>query len=101
MKALAYGGVVLLGLLFGLGVFIGARRSPHWVRWSSLLCGLLAMAYGLLGYYLERYRASLPFRTRSYLDHYAALLGGIAVGIFAVLIISGQIRLMLQNRHEV
>jgi hypothetical protein len=101
MKAIAFGCVVLLGLFFGLGVFISARRSPLWVRWSSLFCGLLAVASGVLGYYLERYRPSLPFRTRSYLDHYGTLLGGIAIGVFAVLVISGQIRLMLQNRNEV
>ena len=101
MKAIAYGFVVLLGLFFGLGVFIGARRSPLWARWCSLFCGFFAMASGALGYYLERYRPSLPFRTRSYLDHYGTLLGGIAIGVFAVLVVSGQIRLMLQNRDEV
>ena len=100
MKVIVFGCIVLLGLFFGVGVFLGARRSPLWTRCCALLCGLVAVGSGALGYYLERYRASLPFRTRSYLEHYATLLGGIAIGMVAVLLISGQVRLMSKNRDR-
>jgi uncharacterized membrane protein len=101
MKALVYGSAGVLGLLFGVAAFFTTRRLPLWSRYSALLAGVFAIGAGTLGYILESYRSSLPFRTRAYLDHYHTLLGGIFIGIFVVLIISGQLRLLLRRRDRV
>jgi H+/Cl- antiporter ClcA len=88
-----------LALLFGLGVFFAARRSPLWVRWSCLFVGVVGAASGYLCFRLEFYRQSLPYRTRAYLDHYSTLLGGGALGALVVLGIYGLASFCLK-RHE-
>jgi len=84
--------IAIVGLLFGLGACVTARRSPVWARASFLLFGALASSCGTLGYFLEHYRSALQYSTRQYLDHYRTLLGGIAIGVFVVLAISGQMK---------
>jgi hypothetical protein len=69
-----------LAVLFGLGVFLTARRSPLWLRFSSLFIAIVGAAYGVLCSRLEYYRQTLPWRTRTYLDHYRTLCGGAAIG---------------------
>jgi hypothetical protein len=101
MKLTVY---ILIGaavLLFGLVVFIAARHSPFWARCAFLLFGILGLGYGLLGYFLEYHRASLDFSARAALDHYRTLVAGIAIGIFLVLLISGQIQLAMKTRQKV
>ena len=101
IKALAYVSVGILGFAFGVTVFVAARQSPFWARCSFLGFGILALAYGALGYFLEHYRATLAYSPRAHLDHYRTLLAGVAIGVFATLAISGQIKLLMRHRDEV
>jgi H+/Cl- antiporter ClcA len=101
MKLTVYILIGAAALLFGLVASIAARRSPVWVRFAFLLFGVLGLGYGALGYLLERYRASLDYSSRAYLDHYRTLVAGIAIGVFVVLLISGQIKLAMKRRQEV
>ncbi len=101
MKLLFYVLVALVGLLFGLGACITARRSPLWARFSFLLFGALALGYGTLGYLLEHRRSTLDYSTRLYLDHYRTLAAGIAIGIFVVLAVSGQIKRDVKSHDKV
>ncbi|SRR6266571_736461 len=99
MKATVY---VLIGagtFIFGVTAFIAARRGALWARCALLLIGMLGLAYGTLGYFLEHYRASLDYSARAYLDHYRTLVGGIAIGVFVVLLISGQITSAMKTRQ--
>jgi hypothetical protein len=100
VKAVAYVLVAILGL-FGFVLFVVARRSPLWARCSFLGFGILVVAYGTLGYLLEHYRATLAYPARAYLDHYRTLVAGIAIGVFVVLLISGQIKIAMKRRQEV
>ena len=100
-KLLAYCITGAVGFVFGIVVFFARRQSPVWARYSFLTFGLLALSYGVLGYILERYRASLSFHSRVFLDHYITLVAGIEIGVFAVLIVSGQLKLLLKSRNEV
>ena len=88
-------------LLFGAIVCISARHSPFWARCAFLLFGILGAGYGLLGYCVEYHRASLDFAARAALDHYRTLVAGVAIGIFLVLLISGQIQLAMKTRQKV
>jgi H+/Cl- antiporter ClcA len=101
VKALAYVSVGILGLAFGVAVFVAARRSPFWARCSFLGFGILAVVHGALGYLLEHYRTTLGYSARTHLDHYRTLLAGVAVGVFVTLAISGQIKLLMRHRDEV
>jgi hypothetical protein len=95
---------ILIGpasFLFGLVAFIAARRSPLWARFAFLLFGVLGLGAASLGYFLEHYRASLDYSARTYLDHYKTLVAGIAIGVFVVLLISGQITLAMKTRQKV
>jgi H+/Cl- antiporter ClcA len=74
-----------LAIFFGFGVFLAARQSPVWVRFSGLFIGILGAAYGWLCFWLEFYRGSLPYRSRAYLDHYRTLVGGSIIGALVVL----------------
>jgi len=100
VKALAYGSVGIVGLVFGVVLFVAARQSPLWARCSFLGLGILAVAYGTLGYFLEHYRAVLAYSARAYLDHYRTLLGGVAIGILATLAVSGQIKQLVRYRER-
>src|SRR5207253_6719169 len=99
VKAFAYVSVGILGLVFGVVLFVVARQSPLWARCSFLGSGILVIAYGALGYLLEHHRATLAYPARAYLDHYRTLLGGIAIGVVATLAISGQIKQLIKHRE--
>src|SRR6266404_647795 len=101
MKLPVYIFIGLGGLLFGLVASIAARRSPLWARCAFFLFGVLGLGYGSLGYFLECHRASLDYSARAALDHYRTLVAGIAIGVFVVLLISGQITLAMKGRQEV
>ena len=99
MKATVY---ILVGagtFIFGFTAFIASRRSALWARCALLLVGVLGLAYGALGYFLEHYRASLHYSARAYLDHYRTFVGGIAIGVLVVLLISGQITSAMKTRQ--
>src|SRR6266566_5760666 len=100
VKALAYVSVGILGLVFGVVLFVAARQSPFWARCSFLGFGILTMGYGTLGYLLEHYRATLAYSARAHLDHYRTLLGGVAIGVLAALAISGQIKQLMKHRKR-
>ena len=100
MKLPVYIFIGLAGLLFGLVASIAARRSPLWARCAFFLFGVLGLGYGSLGYFLEYHRASLDYSARATLDHYRTLVAGIAIGVFVVLLISGQIKLAMKRRQE-
>ena len=101
MKLTIYILIGAVALLFGLVASIAARRCPFWARFAFLLFGVLGLGYGSLGYFLEHYRPSLDYSSRAYLDHYRTLVAGIAIGVFVVLLISGQIKLAMKRRQEV
>jgi H+/Cl- antiporter ClcA len=101
MKLTVYILIGAAALIFGLVVSIANRRSPFWARSAFLLLGLLGLAYGSLGYFLESHRSSLDYSARATLDHYRTLVAGIAIGVFVVLLISGQIKLAMKGRQEV
>jgi H+/Cl- antiporter ClcA len=88
-----------LAIFFGFGVFLAARQSPVWVRFSGLFIGILGAAYGWLCFWLEFYRGSLPYRSRAYLDHYRTLVGGSIIGALVVLGIYGLASFYLK-RHD-
>jgi hypothetical protein len=90
-----------LTLFFGLGVFLTARRSPLWLRCTSLFIAIVGAAYGVLCLTLEYYRQTLPWRTRAYLDHYRTLCGGAAIGALIVLGIYGLVSWYLKRRAKV
>jgi hypothetical protein len=92
MKAIVY---VLIGagaFVFGVTAFIAGSRGALWARYAWLFVGVLGLACGSLGYLLEHYRASLHYSAQAYLDHYRTLVGGIVLGAFVVLLISGQLK---------
>ena len=90
--------VTSLALFFGLGVLLTARRSPLWIRWSCLFIAIVGAVYGVLCFSLEFYRATLPWRTRAYLDHYRTLCGGAAMGALIVLGIYGLVSWYVKRR---
>src|SRR6266404_1412603 len=90
-----------LALFFGLGVFLTARRSPLWLRCSSLFISIAGAAYSVLCFRLEYYRQTLPWTTRAYLDHYRTLCGGAAIGALIVLGIYGLVSCYLKRREKV
>jgi len=89
VKAISYLCIAVVALLFGVGAFLTARRSPRWLRYAYLFVGAVGGACGALGFALERYRPTLVYSTRAYMDHYCTLLDGIAIGALAVLGIYG------------
>src|SRR6266576_2063930 len=99
MKLTVYILIGAAGFFFGLIVFIAARRCPLWARFAFLLFGVLGLGYGSLGCFLEHYRPSLEYSSRAYLDHYRTLVAGIAIGVFVVLLISGQMKLAMKPRR--
>jgi hypothetical protein len=100
MKPTVYILIGAVTLLFGSILFIGSRRCSLWARCAFLGLGILGLGYGSLGYSLEYYRASLNYSIRTTLDHYRTLVAGIAIGMFVVLLISGQIKLALKPRPQ-
>ena len=89
-----------LAIFFGFGAFVAARQFPAWVRFSCFFIGMLGAAYGWLCFRLEFYRASLPYRSRAYLDHYRTLVGGSALGALVVLGIYGLTSSYLKRRDR-
>jgi hypothetical protein len=100
VKLFVYIFVGLGGCLFGICLFLAGRQSPAWARGCFVALGLLALTYGVLGFALEHHRASLPYPTRLTLDHYKTLVAGIAIGVLAVLGISGQFKIPVKPRTE-
>jgi hypothetical protein len=91
---------ILLGsaaFLGGLLASVGARRCQPWARCAFVLIALLGLGYGSLGL-LEHYRASWDYPARAALDHYRTLVAGVAIGVFSVLVISGQFKLAMKTR---
>jgi heme/copper-type cytochrome/quinol oxidase subunit 2 len=101
MKPTTYILIAAVGFVFGVAASIAARRCSLWARFAFLLFGVLGLVYGALGYFLEHYRSSLDYSSRAYLDHYRTLVGGIAIGVFVVVLISGQMKLAMKPRQEV
>src|SRR5438477_11456988 len=101
MKLLAFGITGITVFVFCIVLFVAARRSPGWVRYSFLALALLALSYGTLGCMLELYRTSLTYHSRAILDHYRTFAGGIAIGVFGVLAASGQLKLLVKTREKV
>jgi hypothetical protein len=101
MKLTVYILIGAAALLFGLVASIAARRCPLWARFAFLLFGGLGSGYGWLGYFLEHSRASLEYSARASLDHYRTLVAGIAIGVFVVLLISGQFKLAMKAHQKV
>jgi hypothetical protein len=97
-KATVYLVIAIFVLLLGVGAFAAARRLPFWLRCSFLFIGILGIPYGWLGFTLEYYRSSLPFRTRVYLDHYITLVAGATMGAFVVLVIYGLVSVYVKRR---
>ena len=100
-KALVYGIIGILGFLCFVIMFFVRRQSPPWARYSFAALALLALCYGALGYTLEHDRASSSYRSRATLDHYRTLVAGVGIGVFAVLIASGQVKLTVKRHNGV
>ena len=100
MKSITYIAIAACAIVFALVAYLAARQSPLWARCAFLLIGVLGLGYGSLGYWLEAHRASLDYLVRASLDHYRTLVGGIAIGVFFVLLISGQIALAMKTRPK-
>ena len=101
MKAISYLCIAIVALLFGVGAFLTARRSPLWLRYACLFVGAVGGACGALGFALEHYRPTLVYSTRAYMDHYCTLLAGIAIGALAVLGIYGLVSQALKQHDKV
>jgi hypothetical protein len=80
-------------------IFVVRRDAPGWARASFLGLGMLALSYGVLGWTLEHYRTSLAYPARASLDHYRALVAGVAIGVLVVLAISGQFKRSVKRRN--
>ena len=82
------GALILLAMAAGL--FPRARRLRSWMRWSCLLLSVVLVAWGTLSYLLEFERTSFSDTEYWAANHIKYWLGGIVVGIFVTLLISGE-----------
>jgi drug/metabolite transporter (DMT)-like permease len=100
MKSILYLCAAAFALLFGVGGLIGTRRSPLWLRWSCIFIGIAGIAGASLGFALNYNRRSLGYTTRVYLDHYATLFAGVAIGALVVLGIYGLVSSLMSRHHN-
>jgi hypothetical protein len=82
------GSVVLF--LVGVGAFQAARRLATWCRRVCLLLSLMLVLYGVLTYLHKFERTSLSEAANWRIDHLCMWFGGMIIGSFFTLLISGE-----------
>lgn len=85
MKPVVYICIAGLSLALALMAVVVGQRMAVWIRYSCAFIGVVSFAAALLRAALEYYRPTLAYPTRAYLDHYATLLSGAAIGAIVVL----------------
>jgi hypothetical protein len=103
MIYLAYGGLIVAGLLFTCVPFVGeVRRFPRWIRIALLMFGLSFLSGGILSGSLEfaRLSGAMPQRMYYLLLFHEHMIFGIGVGNLLLLIFSGEIFKALRAAGE-
>jgi len=75
-------------------------EKPFWPFVSLGCVGLFGLAWGIFGVLLTACRNEFAARSLQYFDHYRTLCGGIAVGMFIILIISGNLKPNTEKQEE-
>jgi hypothetical protein len=96
---ISYVAVLLGGITLFIAPFTASGRlAPHWIRVALWLLCPISIAWSLLGLTILYYSAALSDRALGLVYHYKALCAGKAVGILALLLLSGEF--MRLRRHK-
>ncbi len=86
--------IALAGSLFMFAFSLAprGRSASRWIRYAMLLLGPVGVTWALVGIYLLLYQRQLTLSTYHFLYTLKIGVGGIAIGILAVLLLSSEFR---------